>query len=295
MRKLLASLILNLGRLYRRYSPTVRGKQYFPNLAIQLSQRLQTKEAFSIMRTREVQSDSYPINLTYNAMSVVGAVLETKCLWEPDYIARMTTQLRNASGPDNKKTTMLDIGSNYGIYSITAASHIPNCHAYAFECNPSILGTLRSNVALNSTAIDSSGSSVTVVDKAVSDRCGSSQFLERTDDGHGTLQVHESGPPSSTRGVIDVPTIDGKWIEQNLDFEIIDFCKIDVEGAELSVIKGLAPLLREKRIKRIQIEVIAKTSDVLDQLLDYGYTILDGDRTTLHQQGLEDFYLEAEE
>jgi|GEM_PF-2132332 len=168
---------------------------------------------------------------------------------------------------------MLDIGANYGLYSITAASHVPNCHAYAFECNPSILGTLRSNVALNSPAIDASGSNITVVGQAVSDRCGCSQFLERIDDGHGSLQIHAAGTPPSPRGVMDVPTIDGEWMSQNLDFEIIDFCKIDVEGAEQTVIKGLKPLLREKRIKRIQIEVTSKTSAVLDKLLNYGYTL----------------------
>ena len=190
---------------------------------------------------------------------------------------------------------MLDIGANYGIYSITAACHVPNCRAYAFECNPSTLRILRDNVALNSTSIDQSDSSVTVVDKAVSSQSGKSQFLTNFDDGHGSLNINKESAASILRDVIEVPTIDGDWMMKNLDFETIDFCKIDVEGAEQSVIRGLGKLLIPKRIKRIQIEVFSKNSAVLDELLTYGYSIKAGSHATMHKVGLEDFYLTAEE
>ena len=154
---------------------------------------------------------------------------------------------------------------------------------------------LRDNVALNSASIDQSGSSVTVVDRAVSSQCGSSQFLERIDEGHGSLQIADEGTAPTSRGLIDVHTIDGEWMMKNLDFGIIDFCKIDVEGAEQSVISGLKNLLSEKRIKRIQIEVFLKNSAVLDELLNYGYTIVSGDRDFMSTHGMEDFYLIADE
>lgn len=246
------------------------------------------------MKTREVQRDSFPIKLTYDAMSWVGSSLETKNQWELASINLMVNQLRAASGLSGAKTTMLDIGANYGLYSITAACHVSNCHAYAFECNPGIISTLRENVALNSTSIDQSESQITVVDKAVSSQSGLSQFLIRADDGHGSLDINREDPASPPLDFINVPTIDGEWMIQNLDFEIIDFCKIDVEGAELAVIRGLKNLLSEKRIQRIQIEVTSKNSAVLDKLLSYGYTIVKGDHANMHKHGIEDFYLTVE-
>ena len=228
-------------------------------------------------------------------MTVVGFYLEIENQWELSSINKMITLLRAASGPSGTKTTMLDIGANYGIYSISAACHVPHCRAYAFECNPDTLGILRDNVAQNSTSMDQSGSSVTVVDKAVSSQSGISHFQTKIDDGHGTLDINNESDTSHFRNVIDVPTIDGDWMIKNLDFETIDFCKIDVEGAEKAVITGLRNLLSEKRIKHIQIEVMSNNSVVLDELLNYGYILKAGDHAIMHKVGMEDFYLTAEE
>ncbi len=247
------------------------------------------------MKTREIQRASYPIRLTYDAMSMVGSYLETKNQWELASTNLMVNQLRTASGPNKTKTTMLDIGANYGLYSIIAACHVPNCRVYAFECNPAVINLLKDNAALNSTSIDQAGSRITILDKAVSNQNGSSPFLIRTDNGHGTLDINREDPDSPPRDFIKVSTIDGDWMVQNLDFEIIDYCKIDVEGAEPAVISGLKKLLSEKRIKHIQIEVTATNSAVLDELLDYGYTIVEGKHASMLKLGIEDFHLAAKE
>ncbi|MCC5024723.1 MAG: FkbM family methyltransferase [Candidatus Synoicihabitans palmerolidicus] len=42
---------------------------------------------------------------------------------------------------------------------------------------------------------------------------------------------------------------------RKLEIEVVDFCKIDVEGGELLVLQGLVETLRCRRIKFLQLEL----------------------------------------
>jgi len=71
---------------------------------------------------------------------------------------------------------------------------------------------------------------------------------------------------------------------------IIDFLKIDVEGADFLVLLGAEKLLREKRIKFIQFENSAhlklaghSLQDILDYVTQFGYDIYDFDGHTFRK------------
>ncbi len=60
---------------------------------------------------------------------------------------------------------------------------------------------------------------------------------------------------------------------------IVDFVKIDVEGAEIEVLTGASPLLTTKRIRYLYVDYHTSilnrrgqdTSDIHSKLLSYGY------------------------
>lgn len=87
--------------------------------------------------------------------------------------------------------------------------------------------------------------------EAVSDRIGTAEFsyFEDQHDGLSNIIGNKKWDylyPKHT--VVDTVTLD------SMRFEHIDFLKIDVEGAELMVLKGAEKLLKQKKIKFIQVE-----------------------------------------
>ena len=122
---------------------------------------------------------------------------------------------------------VVDIGAHAGYFTLVAARTAKE--VYAFEPLPSNLSYLRRNVALNNL------SNVQVIEAAVSDADGTAFFEEGTTSSRGHLG--DQGHPVRTlsldsavsQGKLPVPTI----------------MKIDVEGAELSLLRGAERLLRE--------------------------------------------------
>jgi FkbM family methyltransferase len=125
--------------------------------------------------------------------------------------------------------TVLDIGANVGAYTLMFATWVGDQgKVFAFEPAPDARAGLRTHVTMN--GFDGR---VTIVESAVAASMGSARFA-----------LHPSGGASSlaTNSLGDVPHID-------VATETIDnFCrtrallpaviKIDVEGAELDVLKG---------------------------------------------------------
>lgn len=116
--------------------------------------------------------------------------------------------------------TFVDIGANYGYYSVLAAKQ--GAKVISYEPDETSFRRLRRNLWLN-------GVSATLHKSAVSDHEGVMSFFV-TKKGAGT---------NTTRAaVLQGPTIEYQVkTEQCLD--TYDLCKVDVEGAELSVLKGM--------------------------------------------------------
>ncbi|UCB43081.1 MAG: FkbM family methyltransferase [Dehalococcoidales bacterium] len=136
-----------------------------------------------------------------------------------------------------KGNIMLDIGANIGYFTLIAASLVGNeGKVFAFEPNPSAFDILRKNVEANGYE------NVVLVPKAVSDTSGKVRlFLEKDANMRWSsiYDIHESS------GSLEVDTIAiDDFLATSYD-GAVDFIKLDIEGAELAALRGMAGLVKK--------------------------------------------------
>jgi FkbM family methyltransferase len=143
--------------------------------------------------------------------------------------------------------TVYDIGAHVGYYTLVAARLVgPRGHVVAFEPLPANLSILKEHLHLNRI------SNVTIVGAAVGRTTGRATFAEH---------LHSTQGHLSNVGNVDVPV----WsLDDYLRDSILEgpsVMKIDVEGAELEVLKGATHLLARCR----PVIFLATHSPSLDQ------------------------------
>jgi len=144
--------------------------------------------------------------------------------------------------------TVVDAGAFLGWYSMLAGRAVgPGGRVHAFEPDPGNLRRLRRNIALNRLS-----GTVTAIDKALSDSSGPQE-----------LHVVE-GEPSQNSLFLALPesverTVDCVRLDAYLGGDgAVDVLKIDVEGAEVKVLRGMGPLLATDRPMTIFVECLPK-------------------------------------
>ena len=175
----------------------------------------------------------------------------------------------------------VDVGANFGVWTLALAAAHPNADVYCLEPTPNTFAVLCDNIALNGFQ------NVTALQLAASDSVGvcSYQVTEKTSQ-YNRLAPFKPSAVDLDRGrfigarTIEVKTarLDDFCRERHIDK--IGFLKIDVEGAEVSVLRGAENLLRSRAIDLICIEVdpenLREMGDSLEDLAslvrDMGYT-----------------------
>jgi FkbM family methyltransferase len=175
----------------------------------------------------------------------------------------------------------LDIGANFGVWTTALAAAHPTAHVFCFEPTPTTFAALRDNIVLNRLR------NVTGLQLAVSDSAGicSFQITENAADLNRLAPVKSSAEDLHRGRFIGARTSEVRSVvlddfcrERGIDR--IGFLKIDVEGAELSVLRGARDLLRRRAIELMLIEVdpenLREFGDSLENLgsviTDAGYT-----------------------
>jgi len=140
----------------------------------------------------------------------------------------------------------IDIGANTGYFSVLAALRVgPAGRVFAFEPNPAVREQLQHHLAINQVA-----DRVTVSDLAIADRCEDAVpfFVSCWQDNNGISSLTPSAETMARGGLRDdrripvrVATFDSWAALARLPK--IDLIKIDVEGAELHVLTGMARTL----------------------------------------------------
>ena len=133
---------------------------------------------------------------------------------------------------------MLDVGANYGYYSMVAAPYLRAAgKIIGFEPNPSLYKLYRNSIHLNGF-----GEIIEARPLGVSDVTGSIKFeIEPGYPGGGRIPRHDDAPRDGHE-MIEVPTV---RLDDHLPSDaIVDVVKIDVEAHEEQALKGMRNLVR---------------------------------------------------
>lgn len=139
-----------------------------------------------------------------------------------------------------------DVGANLGHYAAILSIVVgSDGKVFAFEPEPRVREQLRDCVDLNN------GANVTVVPLGLSDETGQHDFYANANSSAGThsLIAHN---PDSEKITIDLTTADDFIREGNPCPNVI---KIDVEGAELSVVRGMTETMKNADLRAVLCEV----------------------------------------
>lgn len=140
----------------------------------------------------------------------------------------------------------VDIGANVGWFTLAAASKVGRTgRVLAFEPFPASFQRLQRNVALNGFQ------TVTAFEMGLGDADAVAPVYAGTGNSGRTSLFPD--PDQATASQIQLRRAEDVLAETGV--EGIDFCKIDVEGAELLVLDGLGRYLRDGRIGAMLIEI----------------------------------------
>lgn len=166
-------------------------------------------------------------------------------------------------------STVIDVGAHSGYFTICLSDAVgTKGKVYAFEASPVIYAELRENLESNALA------NVEAINKAVSDEIGHIDFF---------LAPNWKSEISSMRpGEGDKTTIEAVALDSAIpDTQAVSFVKIDVEGAEMKVLKGMAEIIqRDHPTIVVEIsdpwlkELGSSSTEVFEFLHIHGYKIL---------------------
>jgi FkbM family methyltransferase len=168
-----------------------------------------------------------------------------------------------------KNSIVFDIGANVGYYSVLFAKQAPNTKVIAFEPFSKQLNLLKQNIRINKLL------NICPYKLIVSDQEKRQKIYYSGDKNTGASSLHQI---TSIFETVESITLD-KFCDQKKVAKI-DLIKIDVEGHELNVLRGMSKLLSQKRIKHVFIEILEENlarnnscgKDINDFFKNYGYS-----------------------
>ena len=200
--------------------------------------------------------------------------LSTNGVFEP-----YTTQVikQNISSDD----IVIDIGANIGYFTLIMAKCIrENGKVFSFEPEPKNFELLKKNVEINNY------SNVILEKKAIGDKTGMAKLYlaDRKSNlfASGMHRIFQSDLVSQIPDPISINIIKLDDYLQDLKFiKKIRLIKIDVEGAEFDVLKGMNKILDENKEIEIVMEFSSEnledygsnTPDVVDFLMNKGFKL----------------------
>jgi FkbM family methyltransferase len=161
--------------------------------------------------------------------------------------------------------TCVDCGANCGYIGLFA-HRMRSARVVFVEPHPVLAAAVRRNVELNGWQ-----KACTVVEAAASDKEGSAQLFESPDyDGEHSLLQDWAGGRKKVRPMnVRVVTLPGVFTEQGIGR--VDFLKIDAEGSDFDVLKGLGTQLNPNHIRVLYAELGGNRTDGVRLLQDSGY------------------------
>ena len=167
---------------------------------------------------------------------------------------------------------VVDIGANIGLHTLNMARIVGNTgQVFAFEPDPSNFEILKKNVKINNYK------NIILEQKAVGDK-------------HGRVTLYQSDNPINhrifpqTERATNQVQVELTNLDNYFDSDMIDkinFIKIDVEGMEFGVLKGMKNILKNNKKIKILFEFVPKDTieagfipiELLDYLTSNGFKL----------------------
>ncbi|MFE4174204.1 FkbM family methyltransferase [Streptomyces sp. NPDC056909] len=260
MRSYSSATLVSLGRGYVRHTPGALGKASVA--ARYLNPQLRKHPRQRVVRSR------FGARFAVDTQDLIQRYIYLFGVWEP----HMTRWLRGRLEPGD---TFVDVGANIGYYSVLASQLVGDGgKVVAIEASPVFLQRLSQNVRLNELG------NVRAVNGAVSDSRKTLTFVLASSANMGANSiVPYDGPAESTFDIEARPL--GELLD-SAEISTARVIKIDVEGAEGSVVRGMAPTLDKLRPDvEITVEVtperMTQLGDSAEELLttmrDHGFNV----------------------
>ncbi|MFD8568690.1 FkbM family methyltransferase [Streptomyces sp. NPDC059639] len=246
-----SDIAVTLGRRYVRYAPGRVGKGLLADGLLNARLRDQPRRAVAESRHGDL--------FALDTVDLIQRYLYLFGVWEP----HMTRWLERRLGPGD---VFIDVGANIGVFSVLGSRLVGTSgRVVAIEASPTFHRRVLQNAELNHC------DNIRAVNTAVSDEVKTLTFVLASSNNMGANSiVPYDGPAESAFEIEAVPLAEILAPDEVAGARVI---KIDVEGAEGSVVRGLAPLLDELRPDvEIAVEI---TPDRMEQLGDSADELLE--------------------
>lgn len=166
--------------------------------------------------------------------------------------------------------TIIDIGGNYGWYSLHVAKKYPKSRVYTFEPIPTTYNYLNFNINLNQI------SNIIPINKGLSDNVGEFTFFCDPNLTVNASLNNVNDNPKAIQVICNVDVLD-EFVQTN-EIKKVDFIKCDIEGAEIFALKGGIKTIQEQKPK-LFIEMLRKwtrkfeyhPNEIIELLKNLGY------------------------
>lgn len=224
MRDTTISALTRVFRTFLRYVPIRHGKQTVLNRIV--DPYLSWRDHSAIAKT------TFGAKFNLRLPDFIQARIYYFGRWEPNLTNFISSRLKLGD-------VFVDVGANIGYFSLMASKLVgPSGRVFAVEASPRIFKLLQENIKLNGSG------NIVAINVAASDTAGTLPIYIGNETNLGrtsTVKSYALQQDQKLETQIEAkPLPDIVDIDDLLRARII---KIDVEGAEASVIKGIKPLL----------------------------------------------------
>ncbi|MCC6659788.1 MAG: FkbM family methyltransferase [Phycisphaerales bacterium] len=196
---------------------------------------------------------------------LIGRQLYLTGTWDP----HLLLVLRSLCPPDAR--TIVDVGANVGYFSLALAMSARGATVNAVEPQPRLAHQLRRSAA------ETRVSNVVVHEFALSASSGTATLIlnQRNLGGSGIAEAMPDG-----QAAIGIRTVNSAEFLGSLGVQDVDLMKVDVEGHEVHVFRGMETWIAAQRIRAVVFESRSLGDDLsaAAMLAGYGYRLLGIDK-----------------
>lgn len=207
-------------------------------------------------KTSVIGNNKYGVKLNLNFLEYIDDKIIRNGYFDQQVLDSILSRIKD-------KDVFWDIGANIGIHSLTIKKLKPKVKCIAFEPYYKNFHNLYDNVAINPQL------NIVMVNLALGDKLGLSS-LYTTENNSGRTGVLKA--PLTTLINIKIPVFSSDILIKSDLVPIPNIIKIDTEGNELAVLKGLGSFLNDSTIHTIIFESFDNSHEIINYLKLHNFT-----------------------